>query len=102
MAAWQMAAIPGFATMLANEVLMPATPINVIIFLQGSLDARWEFWFSGLQALVNAEGNTCLRGNLPDHAALHGTLERIRDLNLRLISVQVLPTEKQATQGENP
>jgi hypothetical protein len=33
------------------------------------------------------EGQTILAGPIPDQAALHGILKRIRDLNLRLISV---------------
>jgi len=51
------------------------------------LDPRWSDWFSGLQ-LTHLEGNeTLLCGALPDHTALHGLLERIFDLNLKLISV---------------
>jgi hypothetical protein len=57
------------------------------IRVSGHLDQRWSDWFAGLK-LSHLEGKeTLLSGPLADQAALHGLLERIRDLNLTLISV---------------
>ena len=57
------------------------------IKIKGYLDPNWSDWFAGLK-LTHLEGDgTLLSGWLPDQAALHGLLESIRDLNLKLISV---------------
>ncbi len=57
------------------------------IKIKGHLDQRWSDWFENLE-LKHLEGNeTLLSGFLLDQAALHGLIERIRDLNLTLISV---------------
>ena len=59
------------------------------IKIEGHLDPCWSDWFSGLKLSHLEENVTLLSGLLPDQAALHGLLERIRDLNLKLISVSI-------------
>jgi hypothetical protein len=57
------------------------------IKIKGHLDPHWSDWFKDMN-LTQLEGDgTLLSGVLPDQTALHGLLERIRDLNLTLISV---------------
>ena len=57
------------------------------IKIKGYLDQSWSERFAGMK-LTHLEGDgTLVSGLLPDQVALHGLLERIRDLNLTLISV---------------
>jgi hypothetical protein len=57
------------------------------IRIQGRLDARWAAWFDGMALTVENDGATVLRGEVADQAALHGLLQRVRDIGLPLISV---------------
>ena len=57
------------------------------IRIKGQLDSRWSDWLMGMELAHLAGNETLLFGTLPDQGALHGLLERIRDLNLVLISV---------------
>ena len=51
------------------------------------LSERWMVWFEGLSIDETEDQSTCLAGEIPDYPALYGLLERIRDLNLHLVSV---------------
>lgn len=57
------------------------------IRVRGELDPLWIEWFEGLTLTHDCEGNTVLTGPIVDHTALHSILLKIRDLNLKLISV---------------
>ena len=61
--------------------------LNYEIKVRGELDPAWEEWFEGLSLSHDSEGNTILSGPVVDQTALHSMLLKIRDLNLKLISV---------------
>jgi hypothetical protein len=60
------------------------------IRVQGHLDAGWTKWFDGLAVSNEANGTALLSGQIPDQAALHAVLVKIRDLGLTLIAIQRL------------
>ena len=67
-------------------------PVIHEIRIKGHLDDRWTGPFEGLSFSHEGDGTTLLSGPLADQAALHGVLNRIRDLGLSLISVHcVIP-----------
>jgi hypothetical protein len=53
----------------------------------GEVDADWSEWFDGLTISNTQPGEAMISGEIADQAALHGTLNKIRNLNLALISV---------------
>ena len=55
--------------------------------IKGLFRSDWSDWLEGLEITPLENGDTLLSGFLPDQAALHGVLAKIRDLNLILISV---------------
>ena len=62
------------------------------IRLKGHLDSRWTAWFDGLSLTNESDGTTVIHGPVADQAALHGLLQKVRDLGLPLVSVtQVRP-----------
>ena len=56
------------------------------IRVAGHLSANWAARFEGLSMRYEPEGETVLSGLL-DQSALHGVLVKIRNLGLKLISV---------------
>jgi hypothetical protein len=57
------------------------------IRVAGQIDAQWSAWLDGLTITHPRPGEAMISGDIVDQAALHGTLNRIRNLNLALISV---------------
>jgi len=71
------------------------------IRVQGHLDTRWAAWFDGLTLTHGSDGTSIIYGPVADQAALHGLLQRIRDLGLPLISVNhVAPGHPSAPAAE--
>jgi len=57
------------------------------IRLKGHLGSRWAAWFYGLSLTNESDGSTIIQGPVVDQAALHGLLQKVRDLGLPLVSV---------------
>jgi hypothetical protein len=76
--------------------MQPVTtpPIVYEIKLSGRLGPDWAHWFGDMSIIVVEDGAgaalTTLTGPLPDQSALFGIINRIRDLGLRLLSVNLV------------
>ena len=62
-------------------------PARYQILVKGRLDAKWSDWFDGFSVDPGTNDETLLLGPVADQAALHGLLNKIRDLGLPLVSV---------------
>jgi len=68
------------------------------IRIEGHLDTRWAAWFDELALTHETDGTTVLHGQVVDQAALHGLLQKVRDLGLPLVSViHVAPDSHRST-----
>ena len=74
-------------TMMAREKMNVTKHSIYSIRLEGHIDQSWSEWLGGMTIKSTENGETLLTGVVVDQAALHGLLARIRDLNLRLISI---------------
>jgi hypothetical protein len=72
------------------------------IRLMGHLDARWTAWFDGMTVRHESDGTTVISGEIADQAALHGLLQRVRDLGLPLISVGLVVVDAAESPAKNP
>lgn len=71
------------------------------IRLRGHLDSRWAAWFDGLSLTNESDGTTIIYGLVADQAALHGLLQKVRDVGLPLVSVtQVDPDQPEVPTTE--
>jgi hypothetical protein len=64
---------------------MPPESFEIVV--KGRLSPALIAAFDGFEVSRCDHGETPLVGRVPDQAALHGTLEMLRDLNIELVSV---------------
>jgi hypothetical protein len=57
------------------------------IRVESHLDVSWSEWLGDLAITHQENGETLLTGYIADQAALHGLLNRLRDIGITLISV---------------
>ena len=72
------------------------------IRLEGRLDNRWAAWFDGLSLTQDIDGTTVLRGPVADQAALHGLLQKVRDVGLPLVSVICVEPDRPGVPSVEP
>jgi hypothetical protein len=69
-------------------------PARYEIRVEGVLERRWSEWLEGLE--VESVGDETILSGMPrDQPALHGILDKVRDLGLTVIAVRRLPAEEE-------
>ncbi len=62
---------------------------DVEILIKGRIDFHWSDWLGGLQITHVGQEQSLLTGSIADQATLHGILSKLRDLDLKLVSVNL-------------
>lgn len=60
------------------------------IVVKESVHPRWSEWFENMTISPEPDGTTILHGTLQDRAALYGLLNKLRDMGLTLLIVEVV------------
>jgi len=63
------------------------------IRIQGLLDPGWSEWLESPKIIHTPAGETILTCLITDQTALHGLLMKIRDMNLKIISINLVSPE---------
>jgi hypothetical protein len=61
--------------------------------IEGELGQEWADWFGDPAISREDAGVTLLTCDVPDQAALHGLLRKLRDLGLPLLSIDRIDEE---------
>ena len=60
---------------------------RVEIRVEGHLDQTWAEWLDGFNLTHTEQDETILTGTTKDQAALYGLIAKLRDLGVKLLSV---------------
>jgi len=60
---------------------------RVEIRVEGHLDPKWAEWLEGLTITHAMQNETILTGKVKDQSALYGLIAKLRDLGIKLISI---------------
>ena len=71
---------------------------TICIRIKETLAEDWSGWFDGLLVRHDPNGNTILRGPVPDPSAIRGVLGKLWDLNLTVLSFSMV--DKTGSQRE--
>ena len=82
------------------EPIDPARTESYAIRITGELGEHWQAWFEGMTVEQPGDGTTVITGQVTDQSALHGVLQRIRDLGLPLVSVHRINAEDRRSRPE--
>lgn len=63
------------------------------IRVRGHLGSGWAAWFDGLDLSTHDDGSTVISGAVADQAALHGLLQKLRDVGIPLVSLTQIPSD---------
>jgi hypothetical protein len=75
---------------MANKRNFKTDPTQTMVYqirIKGHFGHQWTDWFGNLSIFLEGNGDTLITGPVPDQAALHGLLKKIRDLGAPLISI---------------
>lgn len=68
------------------------------IRVEGRLAPRWSAWFDGLTVTALDDGSTVIHGPVADQSALHGLLQKLRDVGVPLLSLTQVPPDAPTTE----
>jgi hypothetical protein len=83
---------PG-STMRKQSHLFNSGAAGYEIRVKDHLDTYWLEWFEGWSVTNLENGEVLLKCCRVDQSKLHGALNKIRDLNLTLLSVMCIPAK---------
>ena len=65
---------------------------EIEIRVEGHLDKSWADWLDGFDLCHTETAETILTGDVEDQAALYGLIAKLRDLGVKLVSVNFRST----------